>query len=47
MKDVELKTNHFIKSDKELTETIVINGNEQIIIYKNKYSRNGKTYYKS
>lgn len=42
-----LKTNHFIKSDKELTETIVINGVEQTITYTNKYTRNGKTYYKS
>jgi hypothetical protein len=41
-----LKTSHFIKSDKELTETLVINGEEQTITYKNKYSRNGKTYYK-
>lgn len=41
-----LKTSHFIKSDKELTETLVINGEEQIITYKNKYTRNGKTYYK-
>lgn len=42
----ELKTNHFIKSDKELTEIIVVNGNEQVITYKSKYVRNGKTYYK-
>ena len=41
-----LKTSHFIKSDKELTETLVINGEQQTITYKNKYSRNGKTYYK-
>ena len=42
-----LKTNHFIKSGKELTETLVIDGNEQVINYKSKYVRNGKTYYKS
>lgn len=41
-----LKTNHFIKSGKELTEIFVINGVEQVITYTNKYTRNGKTYYK-
>jgi hypothetical protein len=41
-----IKTNHFIKSGKELTETLIINGEETIITYKNKYSREGKTYYK-
>ena len=42
-----LKLNHFIKSDKELVEVLVIDGVETEIKYKNKYSRNGKTYYKS
>ena len=42
-----LKTNHFIKSDKELVEVLVVDGVETEIKYKNKYSRNGKTYYKS
>ena len=36
-----------IKTDKELTEVIVVDGVETEIKYKNKYSRNGKTYYKS
>lgn len=42
-----LKSSHFIKSNKVLTETIVIDGTEANIKYINKYSRNGKTYYKS
>lgn len=42
-----LKSSHFIKSNKVLTETIVIDGTEAHIKYINKYSRNGKTYYKS
>ena len=42
-----LKSSHFIKSNKVLTETIVIDGTEAQISYTNKYSRNGKTYYKS
>lgn len=42
-----LKSSHFIKSNKMLTETIVIDGTEANIKYINKYSRNGKTYYKS
>lgn len=42
-----LKTNHRIKSDKELKEVIVVDGKETQITYKTKYSRNGKTYYKS
>ena len=42
-----LKTNHFIANDIERTEVIVVDGNEQEIKFKKKYSRNGKTYYKS
>ena len=42
-----LKTNHFIANDVERTEIIVVDGNEQEIKFKKKYSRNGKTYYKS
>lgn len=42
-----LKTSHFIKSGLEQTETIVVDGNEQVITYKSKYVRNGKTYYKA
>ena len=42
-----LKSNHFIKTEKVLTENIVVDGVETQINYKNKYSRNGKTYYKS
>jgi hypothetical protein len=42
-----LKSNHFIKSNKDLREVIVVDGNETTITYKSKYSRNGKTYYKS
>jgi hypothetical protein len=42
-----MKSNHFIKTEKVLTETIVVDGVETEIKYKNKYSRNGKTYYKS
>lgn len=42
-----LKSNHFIKTDRVLTEVIVVDGVETEIKYKNKYSRNGKTYYKS
>lgn len=42
-----MKSNHFIASGKELTEIIVVDGDETQITYKNKYSRNGKTYYKS
>ena len=42
-----LKTNHRIKSDKELKEVIVVDGKETQITYKTKYNRNGKTYYKS
>lgn len=42
-----MKSNHFIKSNKELTEIIVVDGDETQITYKSKYSRNGKTYYKS
>ena len=42
-----LKTPHFIKSNIEQTEIIVVDGNEQEIRFKNKYCRNGKTYYKS
>ena len=42
-----LKTNHRIKSDKELKEIIVVDGQEFEINYKTKNNRNGKTYYKS
>lgn len=42
-----LKTSHFIANDTEKTEIIVVDGNEQAIVYKKKYVRNGKTYYKS
>ena len=42
-----LKTNHRIKSDKELKEIIVVDGQEFEINYKTKNSRGGKTYYKS
>lgn len=40
-----LKTNHFIPSGIEMTDVLVVDGNEQKITYKKKYTRNGKTYY--
>lgn len=42
-----MKSNHFIKTEKVLIDTIVVDGLEMEITYKNKYNRNGKTYYKS
>lgn len=41
-----MKSNHFIRTEKVFTEIIVVDGIEMEIEYKNKYNRNGKTYYK-